>query len=138
MYSSGFNRFAYFCFLLIFLFNNVIRHSKLNPDEINVSLKIIQQNEDVEIRCTNNLADSVILEDIKQRLQLVKDNWQNRDNIERSNSEGRSGFDKIKRIFIYEMDLPTNKFEYLITDRNVSISLFLPFLINQSHENINN
>lgn len=125
-------------FVLNILLNNVIRHSKLNPDEINVSLKIIQQNEDVEIRCTNNLADSVILEDIKQRLQLVKDNWQNRDNIERSNSEGRSGFDKIKRIFIYEMDLPTNKFEYLITDRNVSISLFLPFLINQSHENINN
>mgnify|MGYP000989306042 CR=1 FL=1 len=62
------------------------------------------------------------------KLQKIKDNWNNHDNIDRSNKEGESGFDKIKRILIYETFSKTDRFEFEIEKDQISIQLFFPFL----------
>lgn len=117
-------------FVFNILFNNVIKHSGLEPDENEVSITISQHENDIEIKCQNKLSKNTNIQDIKKRLEYAKENWTNYENIEGSNFEGRSGFDKIKRIFIYEIGAPKHDFNYSISEDNVAISLFLPLTDN--------
>jgi len=117
-------------FVFNILFNNVIKHSGLEPDENEVSITISQHENNIEIKCKNKLSKDIDLGDIRKRLEHVKLNWTNNENIEGSNFEGRSGFDKIKRIFIYEIGAQKHDFNYSIFEDNVAISLFLPLIDN--------
>ena len=116
---------------MIFVFNilldNIITHSGLSPSEIRSEISVCQIGNYVEVLFTNNLSSSVDLNKIKLNLQNVKDNWNNHTSIERANIEGNSGFDKIKRILLYEALSKTDRFEYLVDKNHVAITIFLPF-----------
>lgn len=116
-------------FVFNILFNNIIEHSKLNADEINVKVDVFSPKDNyIEVRVTNTISDIVNIAETNRKLQGIKDNWNNHENIERSNVEGGSGFDKIKRILIYDAIAKTDKFEYFVTNQEVSVSLFLPYV----------
>ncbi len=128
--------------MLIFVFHilmdNIIKHSKLNSPSIVVRIIVNQIDDFIEIKVINNIHPSVDLEVITERLKSIKENWNNNEKIERSSLEGGSGFDKIKRILLYEALAKTDKFEFSIDQDEVSISLFLPFKTLNNEQSVNN
>jgi len=121
---------VYSCLVFVFniLFNNIIQHSNLNFDTlyININLEIIDEAF-IGVTITNNFNIEFDIEEHLTKLKIIKDNWNDHSKIERSNKEGESGFDKIKRILLYESFSKTDKFEYKREDDKISIQLFFPY-----------
>lgn len=118
---------------LIFVFNimfkNVIEHSKLNSEKINLEIdsSIDNINNYVLIKFSHNLNSNFDYSTNKIKLEAIKNNWNNHEDIDRSNKEGESGYDKIKRILLYEALAKTDKFDYAISKKSISIILFFPY-----------
>jgi len=125
-------------FVFHILMDNIIKHSKLNSENLKVNIVVDQIDDFIEVKVINNLSSNVNIKDITKKLDWIKENWNNNENIERSSIEGGSGFDKIKRILLYEALSKTDKFEFTINPNEVSISLFLPFNQFKNEQSINN
>ncbi|NTD99923.1 hypothetical protein G6M26_30800 [Agrobacterium tumefaciens] len=120
--------FSNLIFVFNILLNNIIEHSNLKSEEVEVSINVYEPiNGTVEVKVKNTISSSVDKDHTICELQKVKDDWNNHENIDRSNTEGGSGFVKIKRLLIYEVEAKTDKFSFSVSDNDVSISLFLPF-----------
>ncbi len=114
-------------FVFNILLNNIIQHSNLQPHEVNVSINLEQLGKYFIVTFKNNICSSVNYDRNKQKLELVKQNWNNHDDIERSNTEGESGYDKIKRLLLYEAQAKTDMFDYIFGKDEVRISLYFPY-----------
>jgi hypothetical protein len=116
-------------FVFNILFNNVISYSGLNQYDTNIEIEIeIIDSKYSLIRISNNYNKNKDYSENIERLTKVKNNWNDHTNIERSNKEGESGFDKIKRMLIYETYSKTDKFDFTIENGKTSISLFFPHI----------
>lgn len=116
-------------FVFNILFNNIIQHSRLPTDLIDINIEIESVEEKYfEINISNSINKNIDFSINIDKLNKIKENWNNHDNIDRSNKEGESGFDKIKRILLYETYSKTEKFEFNIVEDKISISLYFPYL----------
>ena len=128
---------------LIIVFNllmdNIIKHSLLDIEKIQIKIEVLKSGNDyIEIKLTNNISSKVNISKINNNLQSVKENWNNVENIDQSNLEKKSGFDKIKQILLYDTLSKTDKFEFEIKDKELTISLFLPVNIDTHEKDSNN
>lgn len=118
---------------LIFVFNimfkNVIEHSKLDSNKVNLEIdsSIDEINGYALLKFSHNLNSTFDYSTNKDKLEAIKQNWNNHEDIDRSNKEGESGYDKIKRILLYEALAKTDKFDYSISKKLISITLFFPY-----------
>lgn len=130
--------FSDLIFVFNILLNNIIEHSKLGPSEVNVCITIDKEDKYVVTHFKNNISQNVDIGKNRKKLESIKTNWNNHSDIERSNKEGESGYDKIKRILLYEAMAKADKFDYFITETDVTISLYFPFNKTvKNEENIN-
>lgn len=115
-------------FVFNILFTNIIEHSKLASDEVVVNVEVFNPKENyIQVRVGNSVSSDVDLVPVREKLSAVQETWNNHENIDRSNIEGGSGFDKIKRILLYEANAKTDRFDFEIQGHFVSINLYLPF-----------
>lgn len=117
---------------LVFVFNilltNIIEHSHLKASEVNANIRL-SKSEDEKfyiVVISNNVCSKYDFADNIKKLTEIKNEWNNHQNIERSNKEVGSGFAKIKRILIYETFSKTEKFDFLFEDNIISIKLYFP------------
>lgn len=126
---TPFGVYSSLIFVFNILFNNVISHSRLKPEEAKIEVDIdLLEEKYFRISFSNNLKSKIDYSQNIRRLNRVKDNWNDHSNIDRSNKEGESGFDKIKRILIYETLSKTDKFEFSLEENTISINLFFPYV----------
>lgn len=124
--------FSSLIFVFNILFNNIIQHSYLPYDSLDISLNISALDEKyVIITIINNVNTMHNFDADVEKLNRIKENWNNHSQIEKSNKEGESGFDKIKRILLYETHSKTDKFDYQFENNKFSIMLYFP-LVKQS------
>ncbi|QOW10281.1 hypothetical protein Q73A0000_07825 [Kaistella flava (ex Peng et al. 2021)] len=129
--------YASLIYVFNILFSNCIVHSNLAGNIlITVDVDLVD-NKFVKIDISNNF-NNLDIKKVTTNLEAIKKNWKDFSNIDRSNVEGQSGFDKIKRIMIYEAKCVTDHFDYLITDNTVTVSLFLIYNKPSDEESINN
>ncbi|MNX67637.1 hypothetical protein D3C86_987780 [compost metagenome] len=116
-------------FVFNILFKNVIEHSKLPAAEIclKIEMGFDSPKNCAYVKVVNNINPKVDYTANLSKLESIKANWNNHQNIERSNKEGQSGFDKIKRILLYEAIAKTEYFDYTLLDNQMSIILFFPY-----------
>jgi hypothetical protein len=118
---------------LIFVFNillkNVIVHSNLEPSEIQLSVEadVTDDEKYAFIKFTNNVKTGIDYTQNIKRLAAVKESWNDHERIERSNTEGESGYDKIKRILLYEALAKTDRFDFEFSDYKIAVTLYFPF-----------
>lgn len=127
--KDNFAGYSNLIFVFNIMFKNVIEHSKLNSDKINLEVdsSIDEINNYVLLKFSHSLNSTFDYSTNKKKLETIKQNWNNHENIDRSNKEGESGYDKIKRILLYEALAKTDKFDYTISKKSISITLFFPF-----------
>ncbi len=125
---ESFSVFSNQVFIFNILFNNIIQHSKLDPEQVKIDITFdMVDDQYIQIKVSNNTNPQIDFTSNIQKLDKIQLDWNNHDSIGRSNEEGESGFDKIKRILIYESFIKTGKFEYFFENGTMSISLYLPF-----------
>lgn len=127
--KNNFAGYSNLIFVFNIMFKNVIEHSKLNSEKINLEVdsSIDEINNYVLLKFSHNLNSTFDYSTNKKKLETIKQNWNNHENIDRSNKEGESGYDKIKRILLYEALAKTDKFDYNISKDSISITLFFPY-----------
>lgn len=127
--EEDFGGYSSLIFVFNILLNNVIAHSNLHPRDIVLDVIAKKSDDDkyMQITFSNNVNSKVNYALNIEKLEKVKQNWNNHDNIERSNKEGESGFDKIKRILLYEALAKTDLFDFSFENGKFSITLFFPF-----------
>ncbi|MFY7732124.1 MAG: hypothetical protein ACOVSR_01490 [Bacteroidia bacterium] len=127
--KNNFAGYSNLIFVFNIMFKNVIEHSKLNSEKINLKVdsSIDEINNYVLLKFSHNLNSTFDYSTNKKKLETIKQNWNNHENIDRSNKEGESGYDKIKRILLYEALAKTDKFDYNINKDSISITLFFPY-----------
>lgn len=120
------------------IFSNAILHSNL-VDEIEITVNVsLEEDNFIKISVINNVSN-IDQESTKSKLAAIKSNWTNLGDIDRSNIEGQSGFDKIKRIMIYEAKCITDRFNYVVNKNEVEICLYLAYKkLEPTHENPSN
>lgn len=121
--------YSNFIFIFNILLNNVIEHSKVERDDLKLTVEVLKSADEkyTIVKFTNNLNPNFdYIENVK-KLTEVKYNWNDHSRIERSNKEKGSGFDKIKRILIYEARAKTDIFNFEMKNNEMSILLYLPY-----------
>lgn len=121
--------YSNFIFIFNILFNNVIEHSKVDASELKLGVDVFTSVDKkyTIVKFTNNLNPNFNYDENVRKLQEVKNDWNDHSRIERSNKESGSGFDKIKRILIYEARAKTDLFDFEMKNNNISILLYLPY-----------
>ena len=116
-------------YILRILLDNIIIHSKLNPEELEVDI-VGDLNDDnvLSLKITNNFSKEIDVQTLDGKLKAIKDKWTSKDSLlEKSNTEGGSGFDKIRKIIVYDMNRLDNGFEYEIIDNKLDIRIAIKF-----------
>jgi len=128
-------------FVFNILLNNVIQHSKLENEQLDLEIivELDSTQKYLTIKFANNLNPEIDIRINKKKLLAIKNSWCDNSNIERSNKEGESGYDKIKRILLYEAYAKSDLFDFIIDNNRITIYLFFPFTkTNQDEQDTNN
>lgn len=122
---SGTVHMIYICRILL---DNIIQHSKVPASELNVGIISNIENDNIlELEFSNNLDNSVNLDALQNKLNAVKEKWENSSDYENIDIEGGSGFDKIRRIIVFDLGCKRYSFNYILEGRILSIKLSLEF-----------
>lgn len=119
-FASGTTNMIYIIRILI---DNIIKHSGKTSSERNIIIKSDFIDETtLGLSISNDFAPE-LLSKIDSTLNDVKNKWNEKTDFTKSNIEGGSGFDKIRRILSVDMSMTNYKFDYQISDCNVSIKI---------------
>jgi hypothetical protein len=113
-------------FVFNILFNNIIQHSHLPSNELEIYINVETLENNIVVSIRNNVNANFDFSNNIAKLNKIKENWNDHSNIDRSNKEGESGFDKIKRILLYETYSKTEKFNFSFDNNTFTITLYFP------------
>lgn len=117
-FASGTTSMIY---IIRILLDNIIKHSGKPNSERNIHIKSYFINDTTLALSISNDFNSELYEIIDSNLSETKNKWKEKTDFTKSNIEGGSGFDKIRRILAVDMTMSNYKFDYQISNSNVSI-----------------
>jgi len=138
-----FEGWYYYYDIFKIILENAIKHSKLETSALNIEIVVNQSiiYKDVEgaskplislqIEAKNNLGDIDYAKTNKKLSSIVK-NWKS--DLSSVNKEGGSGFQKIKRRLVYDIDVFDNNISYRLEDSVISIKLDMLLYTNIEYE----
>lgn len=124
---SGTIHMIYLCRILL---DNIIVHSKLNPNELDIEISTrLIDNEFLELSFKNNVSSDINLIELEERLKKIKNKWDFSSNdYENIDKEGGSGFDKIRRIIVFDLQCERYYFDYKIEENYVTMIISIDFI----------
>jgi len=127
---TGTIHIIYICKILL---DNIIIHSKLPSSELDIQISYGTVDGYLQLTFRNNISDEINHDELVNTLDLAKSKWdKSSSDFDNINVEGGSGFDKIRRIVSFDLGCEKYKFDYLITESNLEVMLFLDYIkINQ-------
>lgn len=116
-------------YLIRILLDNIIKHSKLQDSNYNSKIQVdISNNNFLKLSISNNF-DNRYREEIIQKLNLAKEKWSNNEDFSKSNIEGGSGLDKIRRILSVDMKMNNYSFDFLVNENHLVIIIIMEIQI---------
>jgi hypothetical protein len=109
------------------LFDNIIEHAKLPANDLHIVINVMQSDDEyLHLKFTNNLGPSIDLITLREKLNEVKNKWNNTiQDFTKSDTEGGSGFDKIRRILTFDMRNKSHFFNFELSEKTISITITL-------------
>jgi hypothetical protein len=122
-----------FIYITRILLDNILQHSYVDTNNLKVIIEIALTSDGyLKLTFSNNLSNKLDLLEIDKKLSEIKDKWDNEEqDFNKTDIEGGSGFDKIRRIIMFDMRNKQHRFEYSIKGDMLSISLFLKVKTNE-------
>jgi hypothetical protein len=123
----------HFIYIMRILIDNIISHSGLESNKLVIEIKSdFNDNNKMFISVKNNFADYIEIDKLNATLNDIKEKWKTDINsLDKINIEGGSGFDKIRRILLFDLGSKNYEFNYCIEDRNLSIIISLDVKIQE-------
>ncbi len=120
-FASGTTSMIY---IIRILLDNIIKHSGLTSKKRNIIIKSDFIDETTLGLSLSNDFKPELLETIDTKLNETKVKWsREKADFTKSNIEGGSGFDKIRRILAVDMAMSNYKFDYAIVNNSVTIKI---------------
>ncbi len=117
-FASGTTNMIY---IIRILLDNIIKHSGKPKKERNIVIKSDFINDTTLALSVSNDFSPELKGKIEPNLSETKSKWNDKRDFSKSNIEGGSGFDKIRRILAVDMSMTHYRFDYIITESNVTI-----------------
>ncbi|MBV7268949.1 hypothetical protein [Winogradskyella luteola] len=120
--------YLHFIFIFRILFDNIIKHSKLAPSEVDASVIIDFDDAEsvLKIVVKSKLNTSLNKNALNEKFKLIKEGWTaKKANQSVINKEGGSGYGKIKRILKYDLNSDDNEFDYLIEEDYLTVMIHI-------------
>ncbi|MCB2357045.1 hypothetical protein [Clostridium estertheticum] len=114
------NRFTYFVDILLILLNNSIRRSQVKVADLDIKMEIIQKEEILKIRISNNVSEKDGFDKIIDAINEIKFNLTNSNDMGKIRKEGGTGFYKIDKILKYNLKRNNYKFNFYL-ENNIFI-----------------
>lgn len=120
-FSSGTTNLIYIFRIML---DNIIKHSGQPKTKRNITIySDIKNDKSLIIKVSNDCSPDK-LDEISSNLKQIKNEWDMRKNyFTKSNIEGGSGFEKIRRILTVDMEMDNYNFDYDITGNRLTIGL---------------
>ena len=117
-------------YLFRILLDNIISHSKLAPNELNIEIELtITEDSFLKISIKNNFSSAVDTTELRSKLEVVKKKWDiSSDDYENIDIEGGSGFDKIRRIVAFDLSCQEYKFDFSIQNNCLNICIYIELI----------
>lgn len=121
-FAVGTTNMIYICRII---FDNIIKHSGLSRIDRNVKAKAeIIGTKTLALSFTNDIDENVI-DKTSKSLSKVKEEWDNnKTNYDKINTEGGSGYDKIRKMMAIDMQMDKYDFNYKLNGNSVTVALY--------------
>ena len=120
-------------YLIRILLDNIINHSKLEDSNYNSKIQVdLSNNNSLKLSVSNNF-DKRYREEIIQKLNLAKEKWSNNEDFSKSNIEGGSGLDKIRRILSVDMKMNNYSFDFQVKENHLVIFIVMEIQIYENN-----
>jgi hypothetical protein len=118
-------------YIVRILLDNIIEHSKLESGDLEIDIEATKTDDDfLCLKFINNLATTIDTIQLNEVLEETKIKWRKSEqDYTKTDIEGGSGFDKIRRILTFDMRNKTHYFDFKITEHYISISIYVKLLI---------
>ncbi len=85
------------------MFENIYKHSSLNPPEADVYVDV--DNSDMRIRVDNELAHGAANPALVEKVSQIRSGIENIENLSKVNREGGTGFYKLAKILLHDLQV---------------------------------
>ncbi|MEZ4809034.1 MAG: GHKL domain-containing protein [Allomuricauda sp.] len=122
--------YLHFVFIFRILFDNIIKHSGLLPENVdtNIEVKLNESEKSLIIKIENKIAKNVDIENLNKTFLKVRNQWSTKlPDQSLINREGGSGLEKIKRILIYDLGSEKTTFNFNLKKNRLEVIIGIPF-----------
>jgi len=106
--------FQHFTYIMQNLMHNILKHSRLNVNELDVNVLLEEENGELTISISNNIAKTIDLSIINGKIETTRNLLKGTHTDERTRKEDGTGYLKIKKTII--TDLLRTKFTIELPD----------------------
>lgn len=116
--------YKHFIFILLNLIENIRVHSKLANNKLEVIVSVTYDQNNLSISVKNNFDKQLInLQELKSTFERIREKWMDEVDQEYVNRERGSGYEKIKKMLIYDIKSKRNSFDFNITEDTLEVIL---------------
>jgi len=114
--------YKHFIFILLNLIENIRLHSKLSNDNLEVVVSVMYDQDNLIFSVRNNFdKNSINSLELNSTFDKIKEKWQNEVDQEYVNKERGSGYEKIKKILVYDIKSRKNSFDFNINENTLEV-----------------
>jgi hypothetical protein len=114
--------YKHFIFILLNLIENIRLHSKLSYDKLDVIVSVTYDQDNLIFSVKNNFDKDLISSfELMSTFEKIKEKWKDEVDQEYVNRERGSGYEKIKKLLIYDIKSRKNSFDFNITKDTLEV-----------------
>lgn len=113
-------------YIIKILLENIVAHSGLLPENQQTKIRCeIDSLNLLKLTISNLLSENVDQMSLNTKLNEVKERWKSGPSeVDKINTEGGSGFDKIRKILLIDMQNKNFDFDFCVTEKHLSLSIY--------------
>ncbi|RYE59540.1 MAG: hypothetical protein EOP48_00555 [Sphingobacteriales bacterium] len=95
--------FPHFTYIMQNLLHNILKHSKLSCEELQIDINLLEEEGILTIEISNNISETIKLIDINKKIKKTRKLLKGTHNDERTRKEDGTGYLKIKKTIITDL-----------------------------------
>lgn len=116
------HNYKHFIFILLNLIENIRLHSKLSNDDLEVKVSVTYNQDTLRFSVKNNFnLDLINPDELTSTFEKIKDKWKDEVDQEYVNRERGSGYEKIKKLLVYDIKSKNNSFDFVIDGNTLEV-----------------
>ena len=114
--------YKHFIFILLNLIENIRLHSKLSNDKLEVIVAVTYDQDNLIFSVKNNFDNDLINSlELNSTFEKIKEKWKDEVDQQYVNKERGSGYEKIKKLLVYDIKSRKNSFDFHVNENTLEV-----------------